>query len=148
MTVRIPHIFHKVFNLLQAKANTIFHISAREINRDAITCLLNLLQADPSAIAGESDYLIANLLSKDQVKFVIEKEGMLQFTQRYYCMMHCKFFLNLCVARQTKISSAEAIGNILLPQINMDLKTQILMRTEMKLLTPQYVSLAPSISFE
>lgn len=54
----------------------------------------------------------------------------------------------LVSVRQTKISSPDAIGNILLPQMNNDLKAQIMARTEAKLLTPQHVALAPSISFE
>lgn len=59
-----------------------------------------------------------------------------------------KSFIIQIPVRNMRTSSAEAIGNILLPQMNNDLKSQIIARTEAKLLTPQLVSLAPSISFE
>lgn len=45
-------------------------------------------------------------------------------------------------------SKTDSIGNILIPQINFDLKTNIIQSIEEKSLTEQQVSLAPSISYE
>lgn len=45
-------------------------------------------------------------------------------------------------------SKTESIGNLLIPQINFELKANIIDSIEQKRLTEQQVSLAPSVSYE
>lgn len=60
--------------MFQTKVNSILNISNREINRDAVTCLVGLLKGQSSPPERKAEFLIANIVSKDQVQFVIEKE--------------------------------------------------------------------------
>lgn len=45
-------------------------------------------------------------------------------------------------------SNTGSIGNLLIPQINFELKSNIIQSIEEKRLTEQQISLAPSISYE
>lgn len=56
-------------------------------------------------------------------------------------------FHNLTV-ENTKASALGSIGNILIPQMNNNLKDEIMAKIEAKLLTELHISLAPSISYE
>lgn len=47
-----------------------------------------------------------------------------------------------------KTSNTGSIGNLLIPQINFELKENIVESIEEKRLTEQQISLAPSISYE
>lgn len=60
-----------------------------------------------------------------------------------------KFQSNFLFAVENhKQSKTESIGNLLIPQIDHNLKENIMDCIQAKNLTPQHIALAPSISFE
>lgn len=107
----------------QLNFTTIFYLTNKEINRDPLLCLEESLNETET---NRKKYLHEKLFStRDDVRELLDEE------------------LN-----GHKISKTESIGNLLIPQINSNLKTDIMFSIETRKLTQQQIALAPSISFE
>lgn len=140
---------------VQSKSNTIFHISNREINRNAIGCLLGLLKKARYREEGEIDedemsYLISKITTKEDIKSVVGKECKTLLICNDILVVNNTFVhLNSHTGENTRVAgSLDAIGNFLLPQITDNLKEEITVKFEAKLLTPLHVALSPSISLQ
>ena len=127
----------------------------KELNKEPLDHLQRLLHEASTSNGEDGDK--ANLLhiklfgSREDVEKMLDEE----------CKLYCNLFRQVMLGkwylfrlilyflvRNHKGSKTDSIGNLLIPQIKIELKANIIESIEAKRLTEQQVSLAPSISYE
>lgn len=121
---------------------TVMHLTTKELQRDCIKSITNLLDGD-----SEAENLTKKLFSSDRndVQEVLLKEC--EFFCVFFLILFLIFFVFVLVENH-KVSKTEINTRILLSQLVGNLKDEITSRITTKTLNPDYISLAPTISHE
>lgn len=143
---------------LQLNHTTILYLTSKELNKDPLDHLQRLVQDastsnDENADKTEKGHSLHVKLfgNREEVIELLNDERKFEKTKTIIHLIIPTFFRprsQLISVKNHKGSKTESIGNLLIPQINFELKSHIVQSIEEKRLTVQHVSLAPTISYE